>query len=200
MSFPENTQLAVALVAAVSLIDPRIATAQDRDRHDGGWSVAVVAGQMTTNGIDEVLVPGKTDFADNGLAGLVVGYERPLRDMRWDLGVEFQLNQHFGQQEYQEFVVPATIRYSPRDPWVPAFDSFGFGIGMSYATETPRVEVATRGASQRGLLYFFLETAFALNDTGDSAFLRLHHRSDAYGLFATDTGSNALAVGVRRGF
>ncbi|WP_397543328.1 hypothetical protein [Roseovarius salis] len=163
-------------------------------------SFSIVAGKMTNNGFDEVLLPYEVDFAKPGFAGLILGYEVPLEDPRWEIGVEVQANRHFGRGTYQEFVVPATIRYSPARPWWPVIDSFAFGLGLSYTTQTPPLEIARRGDSQRAMVYFSLETAFSLNQPEDSVFLRLHHRSDAYGLFATNSGSNAFAIGFRRGF
>lgn len=155
---------------------------------------------MTTNGFDEVLNPNVLDYADNNFAGIILGYEVPIGDGRFSLGAEAQINQHFGGQEYLEFVIPATIRYSPKDPWVSFFDSFAFGLGLSYTADTPESEIARRGDSQRALVYFSLEAAFDVGQSGNDLFLRLHHRSDGYGLFETDTGSNAYALGFRKVF
>lgn len=155
---------------------------------------------MTNNGIDEVFLPGKVSFADQRFAGLLLGYEVPLRDDRWELGVEVQLNRHFGKDTFEELVVPATIRYSPANPWLPAIDSFAFGLGLSHTSETPQLEILRRGGSQRTLVYFSLESAFSVGKGDDTVFFRLHHRSDAYGLFAENSGSNAFAVGYRKGF
>ncbi|WP_135505979.1 hypothetical protein [Roseovarius aestuariivivens] len=184
-------------LAAVGGLIPSAATAQEDGVHR---TVSLVAGQMTTNGVDDVFVPGKTDFTDAGFAGVIVAWETPLDSARWHTGVEVQLNQHFGQNDHQELVVPVTIRYSPARPWLPVIDSFAFGIGLSYATSTPTVEINRRGASQRTLAYFSLETAFATGHADTDVFLRLHHRSDAYGLFARDSGSNAFAIGLRTSF
>lgn len=171
------------------------------DFRDGQLSFGVFGGQLTTNGIDDVPFPGRLDFANSHLAGFLIGYEIPIWNDRWQIGVEVQLSHHFGMDTYHEFVVmPATIRYSPARPWLPVIDSFAFGIGLSHTTETPLVEVLRRGESQRTLVYFTLETAFVLGDGGDHLFVRLHHRSDAYGLFETDAGSNGFALGWRRAF
>lgn len=163
-------------------------------------TVALVAGQMTSNGIDEVFLPGKTDFINAGFAGVALGWEAQLDNPRWRAGIELQVNQHFGKNDHQEIVAPLTIRYSPDRPWPRAIDSFAFGLGLSHATSTPNTEIARRGNSQRTLVYFSLETAFAVGDRDSTLFLRLHHRSDAYGLMATDSGSNAFALGFRKSF
>jgi hypothetical protein len=187
----------VVLAAAWSFALPAPAA----DLRDGRLSFGVFGGQLTTNGIDDVPFPGRLDFADSHFAGILLGYEIPVWNDRWQIGAEVQLSHHFGMDTYQEIVVmPATIRYSPARPWLPVIDSFAFGIGLSHTTETPLVEVVRRGDSQRTLVYFTLETAFALGDGGDNLFLRLHHRSDAYGLFERDAGSNGFALGWRRSY
>lgn len=191
----QATSAIFGLVVSVS-----VAAAQEYPVRDGRLTFSIVGGQMTTNGIDEVFLPARVDLADSNFVGVVFGYERPLDDMRWQIGAELQVNHHFGQDTYQEFVLPFTVRYSPARPWPAAFDSFAFGLGLSHATETPLQEVIRRGTSQRTLLYFSLETAFAVGADGDNVFLRLHHRSDAYGLFANNSGSNAFAVGYRMSF
>jgi hypothetical protein len=186
--------VAAVLTAALLAITPATTAAEMRR------SVGLAAGQMTTNGIDEVFRPDKTDFTDAGFGGIIVAWEVPLDDPRWHVGVEVQANQHFGRNDHQEIVLPVTVRYRPDRPWPRVIDSFAFGFGLSHASETPKTEIARRGESQRTLIYFSLETAFALDDDGSALFLRLHHRSDGYGLLATDSGSNAFAIGLRRAF
>lgn len=188
----------IVMALALGTVTP---PARAADLHDGRLTFGVFGGQLTTNGIDDVPFPGRLDFADSHFAGIMLGYEIPVLNERWQIGVEVQLSHHFGMDTYQEIVVmPATIRYSPVRPWLPVLDSFAFGIGLSHTTETPLVEVVRRGDSQRTLVYFTLETAFALGDGRDNLFLRLHHRSDAYGLFERDAGSNGFALGWRRSF
>lgn len=192
------TRLALAVVLV--LLGIWTTAAQAQSGPDGKLSVAIVAGGMTTNGIQVVYRPTTARYGDNNFVGLMLGYEIPTRHSRWNVGAEVQLNQHFGDHEYLEFVLPATLRYSPQKPWLPAFDSFAFGVGLSYTSDTPKLEIATRGDSQRALVYLSLEAAFSVGAGEDDLFFRLHHRSDGYGLFNTDTGSNAFAVGFRKGF
>lgn len=196
----------VCLLARVSAIclaltsAPHVAVAQGSGALNDRLSFSIVAGRLTSNGFGDVYKPAEIDFTNAGFAGVVLAYQLPLSNQRWEIGVEGQINQHFGKRTFQEFVVPFTIRYSPENPWLRAFDSFAFGLGVSHATKTPRVEVERRKVSQRTLAYFFLETAFQLGNPRDSLFIRIHHRSDAYGLFEPDSGSNAYAIGWRRDF
>lgn len=161
---------------------------------------SVTGGAMSENGINVVFNPDELRFSGNGFVGLSFGYERALRDHRWLLGYEAQLNHHFGKDTYQELAFPATIRFRPNAPWVTSFDSFAFGLGLSFTSETPQVEIDRRGASQRTLIYLLYEAAFAVGDNGDALYFRLHHRSDGFGLFAEDSGSNAFALGYRKSF
>lgn len=163
-------------------------------------SFSVTAGAMSENGINVVFNLDELRFYGNSFVGLAFGYEKPLRDDRWLVGFEAQLNHHFGKDTYQELAFPATIRFRPRSPWVRSFDSFAFGVGLSFTSETPQVEIDRRGSSQRTLVYLLYEAAFAVGDTGDALYFRLHHRSDGYGLFAKDSGSNAFALGYRKSF
>jgi hypothetical protein len=48
------------------------------------------------------------------------------------------------------------------------------------------------------MLYWMLEAEFGPRDAQRSVFLRLHHRSNAYGLFAEAGGSNVMVLGLRR--
>ena len=174
--------------------------AQAQSLQDAKPYFAFVVGGMTKNGIQVVYRPGTARYAHSNLIGVNLGFEVPLRHDRWAVGAEVQLNQHFGRYEHLEIALPALVRYSPKNPWLPAFDSFAFGLGVSYTSQTPKLEVLTRGDSQRALVYMLLETAFSVSDTGNDLFFRLHHRSDGYGVFKTDAGSNAFLVGFRKSF
>lgn len=166
----------------------------------GTWSVGVVAGNMTNNRANDLLRPGEYDFADNYFAGSMIGYDRQIGDTQWSWGAEIQVNLHFGNQEFLEFVLPATIRYRPQIAFLPDLGSFAFGLGFSYTTKVPQIEIDVRGDSARTLVYWLAETAISVGDSGDKLFFRVHHRSDAFGLLYPDSGSNAFAVGWRRPF
>ena len=72
-----------------------------------------------------------------------------------------------------------------------------WGIGPSYATELPAVELETNGSRTRWLIYWYGELTRGPPAAGWEQLLRLHHRSDGFGLVAGDGGSNALCAGVR---
>ena len=79
-------------------------------------------------------------------------------------------------------------------------DSLAFGLGMSHTTEVPIVEIETRGGSRRNLIYWMLESEFATSDPARRWFVRIHHRSDAWGTLEPEGGSNAIAIGIRQDF
>ena len=102
----------------------------------------------------------------------------------------------FGDQNHMEFNIPAVLRYDLPQP-LPILRSVAFLLGMSYATEVPDYEVATRGESQQLMAYWAMEAEFGPADSRNSVFTRLHHRSGAFGTVADEGGSNAIVLGLR---
>lgn len=159
----------------------------------------VFAGTMTAEQWDDVFRPSELKFADSNLIGLAAGFERQIGDSRFWWGLESQIVGHFGAQDHFEANVPFVLRYRPFEGWW-RFDSFGFGLGLSHATDVPEVELARTGQSQRNFVFWKAELAFDVSDGDDLLLVGLHHRSDGYGLFENDSGSTAITVGWRRGF
>lgn len=162
------------------------------------WSHSFYAGLMTSNRADELL--SDFDYADNNLVGYALAYDRPLADTQWSVGFELQLTNHFGDESYSEIGLPITVRYRPENPWLSSVEGFSFGLGMSHATEVPKVEVDSRGASRRNLVYWMLEAEFKTRSPHTRWFMRIHHRSDAWGTFKPEGGSNAVVLGLRQDF
>lgn len=162
-----------------------------------GPSVVVFGGQMTDNHWEETFVPSEIDFLDSYLLGVGVGYEWPSRLPRTSIGLEAQMVAHFGRQDHVEFNLPLVVRYHPERPPVPALESLAFGIGLSTATKDPQTEVDRDGKTTKTLVYWMGELAFRLPREDTALIFRLHHRSDAYGVFPNDSGSNAVTIGIR---
>lgn len=161
-------------------------------------SASVYVGQMTDNTWQDILFETDTvTTRDARVAGLSVSREWPWPRFG-SVGVEAALMRHSGEQNHWELSVPLYLRSLRPDPfWLP---SLAYGLGLSYATDVPESEIARRDASQRTLATWFIELEFGGRAARTRPYLRLHHRSDAFGLFPTDTGSNVLMLGLRRDF
>ncbi len=121
-----------------------------------------------------------------------------LREGSVQLEMEGQVAYYFGGQEYWEFnAVPLMVRLRLL-PWTEAFAmSAGFGIGLSYTTEMPRIEVELEGESHRFLVYWVAELTAGPHEGPWALSLRLHHRSVGYGLMGEEGGMNAVGLGMR---
>jgi hypothetical protein len=168
----------------------------------GPYAVTVFGGQLLDNNWEQVfLEPHNLNFEDSGFVGGAgsarVGEPYP----GLSLEIEGQIVRHFGAQTHWEINGPlATARWS-RFPWNETVEtSAAFGIGPSFASETPRLEVRNQGDSSATMVYWMIEVEMARPDSQWSFVGRLHHRSPAYGTFGEDGGSNALALGLRRRF
>ncbi len=165
------------------------------------YFLTVYGAQMTNNHWDDFFGT-RLDFADSYL--LTVALAKRLGGFRDYLSyeVEGQLVKHFHEQDHWEFNALATLRWEKFfwDKWLDT--SVAFGLGPSYATEKPPIEVANDGDSAKFLLYWMMELAIVPLKRQPQVELltRIHHRSNGYGLFAEEGGSNALACGVRYRF
>lgn len=166
------------------------------------WSINLYGGQLTSNHWEELLNPtSEIDFNDSYLAALTLSRTFARWRDRASFEAEGQVVKHFNFQEHWEFNILATARWEAF-PWDRYLDTeFAFGIGPSYATEVPLTEIANEGDSEKLLVYWMMELAFSLPDKPRWALIgRIHHRSEAYGLFAEEGGANALALGLKYRF
>ncbi len=180
------------ILAAALCLAP-VAEARARD-------TAMLFGGVATDAHWEefVISPGDVSLSDSGLIGVAFSREIAAPHPRFTVEVEAQLVRHFGAQDHWEFNLPIVMG---RWRAIPSWDaSAAFGLGFSFATETPALEVAQEGESTPTMAYwaFELESATPIPDT--RLIGRLHHRSTAYGLFGEDGGLNALVVGLRKRF
>ncbi|MEO0744509.1 MAG: hypothetical protein AAFY49_04090 [Pseudomonadota bacterium] len=175
-----------------------VALAAGPVRADGQWYAAGLVGSLTEGSWHEALIPRDVQFAGSSMIGAAIGVERPLGNSRWRIGVEAQVVAHAGAQDHFELSVPITLRYTPRR--LGPVESLAAGLGLSYATEIPQVEIDRNGASQRLFVHWLAEVEFALPRDDLTTFVRLHHRSDGYGLFEVDAGSTGYVLGLRKRF
>lgn len=165
------------------------------------YALNVYGGKLTSNHWDEFVDVGGLDFIDSRL--LTVGLTRRVGGYRDLLSyeIEGQLVKHFGLQDHWEFNALAAGRWE-KFWWDKVVDtSFAFGLGPSFASETPKAEVLVEGKSQPWMVYWMMELAFGLPDRPEFALItRIHHRSEAFGLIADEGGINGLAVGIKYRF
>jgi hypothetical protein len=91
-------------------------------------------------------------------------------------------------------------------PWSDTIrTTFGFGGGLSYATDIPSIEFNPKkpNGNYRNLLHYLAaEATFALPNHKDWQLVyRLHHRSGVFGLMDADNaGNTAVQIGIRHYF
>lgn len=182
------TLRAIGLLLILALATPAAALETRR-------SVQGFAGQMTDNEWGDLL--GNFDSIrgrDAYQLGGGVGIETPLGRFG-HLGVELNVLKHFGENTHFEVTLPFVVR-TPRTRWA-YVPSIAYGLGISHGTDQSETEIARTGSSARTLAHWFLEAEFGSDESAWRPFLRIHHRSDAWGAFDADTGSNAVLLGVR---
>jgi hypothetical protein len=166
------------------------------------YSLNVYGGRMTSDHWEDVFIHTfDLDFVDSyflvvALARKIGGYEDKL-----SFEVEGQVVKHFDYMDHWEFNGVLTGRWE-KFPWDDTIDtSLAFGIGPSYATDKPEVELDNNDETSKFLIYWMIELALGLPEKPRTAFiLRLHHRSDAWGLMNEDGGSNGIGCGIKYRF
>lgn len=156
-------------------------------------------GVMTDDVWEEAILIVGAEILDSGLIGVGIGREFAKYE-QLTFGFEIQAVQHFGTQTHFEINTPLTVRYNRRGDFFRALESFSFGFGISWASEVPQTEIDRDGRSTQTMFYWMGELQFDLPETDFDLITRLHHRSDGYGVWSADSGSNALVVGLRTSF
>jgi hypothetical protein len=187
------------LAMALILSSPALARAEN-----GDWWATVYGARISTQpGWEDIIVdPPGTEFVDSYLLAAALSRQYAQRaDGALTLEAEGQVVRHFHDQTHWEFnAIPIVVRWN-RFPWSARLaTSAAFGIGLSYATALPPVEVLLEGESHRSLVYWLMELTAGPVDARWAISLRLHHRSVAYGLMGQDGGMNAVGLGLRYQF
>jgi hypothetical protein len=186
--------LKLTLLAEVLLVFTCLAGSVDaRD-----FALSVYGGQMTAEQWESSLSPD-AEYQDTYI-GVVAGAWTIGRyfDRGLSAELEVQAARYFGGQDNWEFNLPIVALRWNRFPWSRKLaTSFAWGIGPSYATEVPEVEAQINGSSERWMVYWFGELTFGPTQGRWAMLLRLHHRSEAFGLVAEEGGSNTLAAGLK---
>ena len=184
----------VAGIIAASIMPTGSASAKD-------FGLSVYGGRLPKEKWEQAVLPG-AEFSD---ATLVVAagswtFSRFFNE-KLSLEIEAQVGKYFGDQDHWEINLPILGFRWHRFPWDRHLStSFAWGIGPSYATQVPEVELQTNDESSHWLIYWFGELTGGPPTANWEVLLRLHHRSDGFGTVADDGGSNALCAGLRYRF
>jgi len=171
---------------------------------NGDWWTTIYGAAISSQpGWEDIIIdaPG-TRFVDSYLATFALSRQYAERkEGALTFEAEGQVVRHFGDQWHWEFnAVPIVLRWH-RFPWSHRVEtSAAFGLGLSYATELPPVEVELEGESHQTLVYWLLEMTAGPPDARWAATLRIHHRSVAFGLMGDEGGMNAVGLGLRYRF
>ncbi len=163
------------------------------------YALNLYAGWMTTNDWDEFFYNADDlDFKDSYLIGVTLARRIGKYQDKASFEIEGQIVKHFHFQTHWELNAIVAARWVAFW-WDDVLDtSLAFGLGPSYATKKPEIELENNEETSRFLVYWMLELAVALPKYSHIAWItRIHHRSDAFGLIADGGGSNALAMGLK---
>jgi hypothetical protein len=165
------------------------------------WAATLYTGQLTDETLGNVL---RADFSMEDAYWVGLGLTRRIYTYRHYFDLEFagQVNKFFGDQDNWEFDLFGYIRWRPF-PWDRYLDtSFAGGVGLSYATSVPEIEVKNQGESARFLGALSFEFTFALPSIPQwNLVAGIHHRSGAGGTFSgVRSASNGLGLGIRYWF
>ena len=164
-------------------------------------ALTLYLGKYSDERLGDILLSKSVDFFDSWLATAAWSYAYPLESPRHQWEFETQLAKHYRGQHHWEVNALVIYRWQ-YFPWNDKLrTTVAIGDGLSYATETPPLEEAskTNVGATRLLNYILVETTFAPPEVLDwSLVVRVHHRSGVFGLFDdVKGGSNVIAAGIK---
>ena len=161
------------------------------------YALNLYAGRLTSNHWEEFF-SSELDFKDSYLLTVALARRIGAYEDKASFEIEGQIVKHFNVQTHWELNALVAARWEAFW-WDDVLDtSVAFGLGPSYATDTPEIEIEINGDTSQFLVFWMLELALGLPDYPHVALItRIHHRSDAFGLIPDGGGSNALAVGLK---
>jgi hypothetical protein len=163
------------------------------------YALNIYAGRLTSNHWEEFFHnTDELNFKHSYLAAIALAHCIGTYHDKASFEVEGQIVKHFDIQTHWELNALITARWEAFW-WDDVLDtSLAFGLGPSYATKKPEIEIENNEGTSRFLVYWMLELAVALPKYSHIAWItRIHHRSDAFGLISDGGGSNALAMGLK---
>jgi hypothetical protein len=195
MAKPQNHLLAALFGVISTLLTSMPGTTQAED-----LALTVFAGQVTGVSAWHNIIthPDELDCQDAYLVAGALAYTLDwFLDGALALELEGQVVQHLGEQSHWELNLPIVVRWH-EFPWNDRVStSAAFGIGPSYATVVPPLEIELEGESQRFLYHWFMELTLGPPNADWTTSSRIHHRSGGFGSVADEGGSNALTLGIK---
>jgi hypothetical protein len=195
-NIPRNSTLIICFL--MTFISPCLAEIMPLEDKPS-YALSVYGGRITDNEIGDFAVGFlDLDFEDSYLVALALARRIATYNELASFEVEGQIVKHFDRQDHWEFNGLLIARWEAFF-WDRYLDtSLAAGIGPSYATDVPEIEVQRSGESQRLQVYMLVEFELALpSHPNIAAIIRIHHRSNAFGIVADDGISNALALGLK---
>ncbi len=166
------------------------------------WGICVYGGQWSNNRIGEIL-SFQTNFEKSYVWAASVSRKVMSLSDFLDVEVEFNSAFHSGLQSHMEINAACVLRWQ-KFPWNHLVKtSLAYGLGPSVAFQRPPIEDRERRGPTFCLVFMPVELTFGMPETCRSPweiFLRIHHRSGAYGVVSDSGGSNFITAGVRYRF
>lgn len=171
-----------------------------KEKSDYKWSLTSYVAVSAQNSLGDVLSFQAT-FPDDTYIGVVALSREVWRYKQWlSFDLEGQVGKFFGDEHQWQFTGLIDGRWH-KFPWNKYVNtSFAFGYGLSYNTEVSEVELRDDEDATRLLNYLLFELALGLPKYPRwDLVVRVHHRSEAYGLIG-HAGSNYVGAGLKFSF
>ena len=180
---------------------PLVSSVAAAGAQDSGWAATLYVAQISNeDGWEDVFFnPVFASYVDDCLLAAALSKRYAvLYDGALQLEAEGQVAYVFSDQHYWQLNAAPIMARWQRFPWNrKVATSAAFGLGLSYATELPELEVQLEGETKQLLVYWVAELTAGPPEASWAVTLRLHHRSVAYGLMGEEGGMNAVGLGVR---
>lgn len=166
------------------------------------WRFSVYYGRWSKATFLDTILRQETDPRDSWIT--VIGANKKLLSLGRHIHLEHEYNigKHSGKQDHIEINGLLAIRWK-KFPWHKYLNtSVSFGNGPSWAFSRPAIERRDNNPDpSRFLLYMIFEIELGLPMIPYlSFFMRIHHRSGAFGLIKEKQGSNIIGGGIRSSF
>ncbi len=171
-----------------------------RENNSKDWSFSFYRGRWSRTIFTDIVLRQKTDFRDSYFTAAAVSRTISELGRFMQARAEINFGRHCGLQDHLEVNALAVLVWK-KLPWERYLNSsIAYGSGISYAFESPAIEIRRHNPRPARLLkYMMLEFEVFLPPVERlSLFMRIHHRSGVFGIVRDNQGSNIIALGVRK--